>query len=1067
MEIISKNNKEDQQKLNGDSYLHKDITTFSSNQERVDLTRTDNIIDTMFQTVAAVPADILNKFSFINDKSSSETDDFYGFETSEYKQYDISKTTLKRLIEQEEADIFQISKRRKTTNLWKGLKNADSFSEEIDENISEPGSPKTVPEANFSDSTANDFSSKSEKCNNTSMHSTKTRTKRSFRAASPITTTRQKVSIDITNPLYREPFKYGWKRELVYRAGSSDNQSKRMADIYYYTPEGKKVRSFREVTETLTTSELTIENFTFFKEPLGVNDPAKEIIRDAKKGKEAHVPTKPYQKIPKKSIDTPPIQNDTPKKSSVKSTPPAIPVKTPSKNAKVASKLKVKISSKKVTPSKESKSPMTSTDNTVDTKVAQTSQWTNASNNKEIVDKNHAMKSKKIIKIKEQEPCSIRCSSSIGLIPTLQCVKCLCLYHPKCIQKPSTNSKFTCKNCQLVTDESFRESSSAETSLLYKELGDRKKQVLKKKESLEMVPKIKESLISFENYNDFNNDNTSRENKLSKISTSEFKCNDNLNLRPIQNIASIKGKKFIVVSNRPVTSLRSSPINLNRYSNEISKTNISDDEVHYSLNGNVNSINTVEIKPKTDELLLSLNEVGPYTLTSSNFDSKIIRNTNVLPSSDERKKSNQIEADNKQNFMVSVCAGYHALSRIFQYLKVQELLRAGRVCRMWRDLAAHPSLWKTVRMKNSQVTDWDGFAEALKSRGTQYLDLRKMLIAGDAADSVWQKFVNIIPKITSLLKLELCRCPAMVVEEVMKNCPQLKILNALSIKCESINIKCVSELKNCTELRLKGLNAMTLDGDLSSLVNLTQLTHLSLTSIKELGSKKIKMVESLYNLESLELGECCDFPENFGTDVLVKLQSLNRLRLEKGQGSCCTFDILEGISQLKNLTQLELVNFDVKNGFDRHLARCKNIKRFLIIPTYVSQSATSNNMILKGVTELSNNLTHFVWGVTQELLKVTELFVDQCNQMNKHVSGDSIPVLKPVPYMNLIQDLVNDKNQLKEEQQLNSSNPQVEILPLPHLQKLLLTALPKTRVKILKIPFHATWRQSITDSTTQ
>ncbi|XP_014235525.1 uncharacterized protein LOC106658195 isoform X2 [Trichogramma pretiosum] len=829
MEIYSKNNIEDQQKLNGDSYLHKDITTFSSNQERVDLTRTDNIIDTMFQTVAAVPADILNKFSFINDKSSSETDDFYGFETSEYKQYDISKTTLKRLIEQEEADIFQISKRRKTTTLWKGLKNADSFSEEIDENISEPGSPKTVPEANFSDSTANDFSSKSEKCNNTSMNSTKTRTKRSFRAASPITTSRQKVSIDITNPLYREPFKYGWKRELVYRAGSSDNQSKRMADIYYYTPEGKKVRSFREVTETLTTSELTIENFTFFKEPLGVNDPAKEIIRDAKKGKEAHVPTKPYQKIPKKSIDTPPIQNDTPKKSSVKSTPPVIPVKTPSRNAKVASKLKVKISSKKVTPSKESKSPMTSTDNTVDTKVAQTSQWTNASNNKEIVDKNHAMKSKKIIK----------------------------------------------------------------------------------------------------------------------------------------------------------------------------------------------------------------------------------------------KKSNQIEADNKQHFMVSVCAGYHALSRIFQYLKVQELLRAGRVCRMWRDLAAHPSLWKTVRMKNSQVTDWDGFAEALKSRGTQYLDLRKMLIAGDAADSVWQKFVNIIPKITSLLKLELCRCPAMVVEEVMKNCPQLKILNALSIKCELINIECVSELKNCTELRLKGLNAMTLDGDLSSLVNLTQLTHLSLTSIKELGSKKITMVESLYNLESLELGECCDFPSDFGTSVLVKLQSLNRLRLEKGQGSCCTFDILEGISQLKNLTQLELVNFDVKNGFDRHLANCKNIKRFLIIPTYVSQSATSNNMILKGVTELSNNLTHFVWGVTQELLKVTELFVDQCNQMSKHVSGDSIPVLKPVPYMNLIQDLVNDKNQLKEEQQLNSSNPQVEILPLPHLQKLLLTALPKTRVKILKIPFHATWRQSITDSTTQ
>lgn len=54
-----------------------------------------------------------------------------------------------------------------------------------------------------------------------------------------------------------------------------------------------------------------------------------------------------------------------------------------------------------------------------------------------------------------------------------------------------------------------------------------------------------------------------------------------------------------------------------------------------------------------------------------------------------------------------------------------------------------------------------------------------------------------------------------------------------------------------------------------------------------------------------------------------------------------------------------------------------------------------------------------------------------------------------------------------DKQQPNLTNPQVDILPLPQLQKLLLTALPKTRVKILKIPFHATWRQSISDTATQ
>lgn len=45
-----------------------------------------------------------------------------------------------------------------------------------------------------------------------------------------------------------------------------------------------------------------------------------------------------------------------------------------------------------------------------------------------------------------------------------------------------------------------------------------------------------------------------------------------------------------------------------------------------------------------------------------------------------------------QYFMMNVCAGYSSLLHVFQYLKVQELLRAARVCRMWRDMASHPSL---------------------------------------------------------------------------------------------------------------------------------------------------------------------------------------------------------------------------------------------------------------------------------------------------------------------------------------------------------------------------------------
>lgn len=133
----------------------------------------------------------------------------------------------------------------------------------------------------------------------------------------------------------------------------------------------------------------------------------------------------------------------------------------------------------------------------------------------------------------------------------------------------------------------------------------------------------------------------------------------------------------------------------------------------------------------------------------------------------------------------------------------------------------------------------------------------------------------------------------------------------------------------------------------------------------------------------------------------------------------------------------------------------------LIIPTYITQSATTNHMVLSGVIKLSSSLTQFVWGVTLELLRVTELFVDQYENSkikDKKPLAESIPVLKPVP--SLLQ-----QNEEKVEEGGNAAEaPQVEILTLQALQKLLNGSLPQTKVRILKIPFHASWRQSISDT---
>ncbi|KAJ8927476.1 hypothetical protein NQ314_020073 [Rhamnusium bicolor] len=465
--------------------------------------------------------------------------------------------------------------------------------------------------------------------------------------------------------------------------------------------------------------------------------------------------------------------------------------------------------------------------------------------------------------------------------------------------------------------------------------------------------------------------------------------------------------------------------------------------------------NTVEVEKQSAEDGVVVDEKSE----TSESPVKAKKRTNKLSSltnSEERDESKFMD-----NYLQNLSYGYNTLLYVFQYLKVQDLLRAGCVCTMWRDIASHPMLWRTVRMKNSQVHSFDGLANTLKKHGTHHLDLRKMLLP-TGGDEIWPQFSKAIEKVDTLRRIELCRCPASVVEKLAVSNPQLEVINAVTIKCESMDLEPLKALTNIRELRLKSTGGLTLTSNIDSLKDMKFIKHLSLTSIRDLNTMNLNVIAGLSNLESLDLGECTDFPKSFGSDILIKLEKLEKLRLEKGQGNCHTFEILDAVKDMKHLEQLELVNFDIKAGFDKALGSCQNIKKLLIIPTYISQSATTNHMVLGGVLRLQKTLSHFVWGVTLELLRVTELFVDQCEEPEKKEkkekkpvgNGDSIPVLKPVP-------LLNDR-----EHEIPPAHdpPQVEILPLPNLQKLLLQSLPTTRVKILKIPFHATWRQSITDS---
>jgi hypothetical protein len=98
--------------------------------------------------------------------------------------------------------------------------------------------------------------------------------------------------------------------------------------------------------------------------------------------------------------------------------------------------------------------------------------------------------------------------------------------------------------------------------------------------------------------------------------------------------------------------------------------------------------------------------------------------------------------------------GRRSLVQIFKYLKMRELASAACVCRLWKEIVDTPTLWKSVRMKNSQVNDWEGLTAVLKRHDTHHLDLRKMLHqhTQEATDKAWDQFIEHVPKVDSLIR---------------------------------------------------------------------------------------------------------------------------------------------------------------------------------------------------------------------------------------------------------------------------------------------------------------------------
>ncbi|XP_060849574.1 uncharacterized protein LOC132928718 isoform X2 [Rhopalosiphum padi] len=837
--------------------------------------------------------------------------------------------------------------------------------------------------------------------------------------------TGRKINVDITDAIFKLPFEHGWKRELVYRTSGEStvlNRANRSGDVYYYSPNNRKLRSLREIQEQLDISSdktsLTIDSFTFLKQPIGMNDRSKELIRDAnsKLSKEdSFVGVAVRPKKSKTPVQRPPfdyeLSDDENKKSASK-------MKIVFKNAKTSSRSRSKKGNS------ESMNTSSSTPEYIseDWQAIQSSVSPKVSPKLENIDINTTTIKRRLStsdgEIIMQAPCGIRCPNS-DEPASLMCTQCLVYYHPACV---NINAQlkivgYVCLNCRSIVQQRNTRVQSSHTVVVG----------ATEPEQLRVEPIRIRQVHQASDTPNFFIDRT----PISKIE------------EPHYEIDEYKDENNLDIINTVICQ------------GNVYKTTMVDGSFHEQY--------VYEMKQTR----------GPSLMTCVVQEPKNLEENSEMNGS-FKEIATTFSSMQSFNYMVK------ALRHVFKYLKTHELLSASRVCTAWHIIAMNKFLWQNVRLKNSMVYDWERFVDSIDHQRTDTLDTRRMLIPikVEEFENFWLHFSKAMKRAQKLKFIELYRCPTHVVEDIIYSLPQIEVLNATSIKNPNVtkeaknpndfmalSLNYLGQMTKLTELRLKGLTGIKLTS-LPSFENLINLNKFSLTSIKSFPKDIYQSLDTITeNIEFLEIGDCDCLSKDFAVS-LKRFVNLKSLRLENccGKWDSCAQDVFTAIRGLEKLTILELVNIEFSNCVEDELEKCVGIKALLIIPAYVSQSATTNCHLIDCLKKLSKTLTHLVWGLTHELLRVTDLFITQYQQ-NQHSIGYNLELSHTKETTNNIPILRTRKPRQRpgeesapEKDKEKDKSDNVDILSVPALEKLLDTMMPDAKTRVIKVPFSGTVR---------
>ncbi|XP_064112281.1 uncharacterized protein LOC135219431 isoform X2 [Macrobrachium nipponense] len=639
----------------------------------------------------------------------------------------------------------------------------------------------------------------------------------------------------------------GWRREMVHRATFDVNTPNRVrADIYYYTPEGKKLRSRVEIEDYLLRkgiTDLTMDNFTFAKESVGGTN-EQEQIRHAVKGTPGLTPR---QKIDTANQNT--ITPSLPAGETVKRGRPRKIAKgeSPAKKMKTASTFKVPMIEKNenksttfrkatilkgiekslysnvvkvstgparpltaIQPSPTWKSSPSTPKGSQSSKTEATTSTTVPRSH--FINKNHVVFTTKLcnsigLPVRILTPmlsertrqqlfhCTGQCQLGAGTVPSLQCIKCLCLFHGQCTFMPaatveliqSGGAKFLCPNC-------YKENKENADNLKYTPPTPH--------ELLIQDPTSSESETGDEMYE-------SPSNLLTGYVRVNFKRKFSLPTPPSSPVPEVNGnledlgnkdegkQTGVMSSSFPSHSSTTSTLSYGQHhvaSNPVLNPNVPNSQnpvLGVGPGGQIVQIPATSVggprlifvrPPQTNSNVQHMPQVGPravyipsiggqvplmlsgagssYSTPPTHYvngsnppaSSQLYVNSGVeyshpmsstmAPVSMQEKQKTpprshtKVIASQKKNFFQELSMSYQLLLRVFKYLNAKDLLVTSCVCLMWRDLSYSSALWSTLRLRNICVRNWNLLAMFLERRNTRNIDLRKMVfrINSSAAD---------------------------------------------------------------------------------------------------------------------------------------------------------------------------------------------------------------------------------------------------------------------------------------------------------------------------------------------